>query len=68
VPLLLEATMRERRGSKELHGVTADLMHDLAVRLQAHLRPGEASAKQARLVVRTALLALLEDALGLGGT
>jgi AcrR family transcriptional regulator len=68
VPLLLEATMRERRGSKELNGVTADLTHDLAVRLQAHLRPGEASAKQARLVVRTALLALLEDALGLGGT
>ncbi|HEY3845426.1 MAG TPA: TetR family transcriptional regulator [Acidimicrobiales bacterium] len=68
VSLLLEATMRERRGSTELTGVTAELMRELADRLQPHLRPGKGLAKQARLVVRTAVLALLHDALGLDAT
>jgi len=68
VPLLLEATLREGRGSTELTGVTADLMHDVATRLQPHLRPGPSSTKQARLAVRTAVLALLQDALGLDAT
>jgi AcrR family transcriptional regulator len=68
VPLILEATLRERRGSTELTGVTADLVDELAARLHPHLRPGPGSAKQARLAVRTAVLALLEHALGLEAT
>jgi AcrR family transcriptional regulator len=65
VPLLLEAMLRERRGAAELAGVATDLMHELAARLQPHLRAGQGTAKQARVVVRTAVLDLLQHAFGL---
>ena len=68
VPLLLEATLREGRGSTELTGVTADLVADVAARLQPHLRPGPGSTKQARLAVRAAVTSLLQEALGLDVT
>ena len=65
VPLLLEAALRERQGSPELAGVTAAVTHELAERLQSHVRPGEHAARSARAVVRAAVLDLLQATLGL---
>jgi AcrR family transcriptional regulator len=65
VPLLLEAALRERQGSPELSGVTAAVTHDVAERLQSHLRPSEHADRAARLVVRAAVLDLLQVTLGL---
>jgi AcrR family transcriptional regulator/transcriptional regulator with XRE-family HTH domain len=69
VPLLLESALRARRGSKELSGVVADVMHAVATRLEPHLRPSERSCERddgrGRLVVHAALLEQVGDALGL---
>jgi AcrR family transcriptional regulator len=69
VPLLLETAIRERRGAKELKGVTADVLQAMATRLESHLRPSERSCEhddeRARLVVRAAMSERIADALGL---
>ena len=69
VPLLLESALRARHGAKDLRGVTVDVMHAIATRLEPHLRPSERSCERdderARLVVDAAMIELVEDALGL---
>src|ERR1700677_578405 len=45
VPLLLESALRARRGSKDLRGVTAHVMHAIAMQVQPHLRPSERSCE-----------------------
>jgi AcrR family transcriptional regulator len=69
VPLLLESALRARRGSRDLRGVTADVMHAIAMRLEPHLRPSERSCERddarAQRVVRAAMIEHVEDALGL---
>jgi AcrR family transcriptional regulator len=69
VPLLLEAAVGARRGRKDLNGVTADVMHAIATRLDPHLRPSERScerdADRGRLVVRAVMIEHVMDALGL---
>ena len=69
VTLLLESATRARRGSKDLDGVTADVLHAIATRLEPHLRPSERSCERdeqrARLIVRVAMIEHTLDALGL---
>jgi AcrR family transcriptional regulator len=69
VPLLLESAFRARRCSNDLSGVTAEVMHTVATRLEPHLRPSERSCERddgrGRLVVRAAMTEHLVDALGL---
>jgi AcrR family transcriptional regulator len=69
VPLLLESAFRARRGSNDLSGVTAEVMHTVATRLEPHLRPSERSCERddgrGRLVVRAAMTEHIVDALGL---
>jgi len=69
VPLLLESALRAQRGSRELRGVTAAVMHAIATRLEPHLRPSERSCERDEgrgwLVVHAAMIEHIEDALGL---
>jgi AcrR family transcriptional regulator len=69
VPLLLESALRARRGSRELRGVTADVMRAIATSLDPHLRPSERSCerdeRRARRVVHAAMIEHIDDALGL---
>jgi AcrR family transcriptional regulator len=69
VPLLLESAIRATRGSKELDGATADVMHVIATRLDPHLRPSERSCERdderGRQVVHAAMLEHMVDAMGL---
>ena len=70
VPLLLESVIRARRGSKDLSGVTAHVMHTIAMHVQPHLRPSERSCERdnherGRLVVHAAMIDHVVDALEL---
>lgn len=69
VPLLLESAIRARRGAQELDGVTAEVMHAIATRLEPHLRPSERSCERddgrGRVVVHAAMIEHVVDALGL---
>jgi AcrR family transcriptional regulator len=66
VPLLLESTLRARRGSEDLSGVTASVMQSIATRLEPHLRPSERLCEPGRAVVLAAVMEQLQTALGLG--
>jgi AcrR family transcriptional regulator len=69
VPLLLESAIRARRGAQELDGVTAEVMHAIATRLEPHLRPSERSCERddgrGRVVVHAVMIEHVVDALGL---
>jgi AcrR family transcriptional regulator len=69
VPLLLESAVRARRGARQLDGVTADVMHAIATRLEPHLRPSERlwerDDERGRQVVHTAMIQRMADAIGL---
>jgi AcrR family transcriptional regulator len=75
VPLLLESALRARRGSKDLRGVTAHVMHAIAMQVQPHLRPSERSYEdvddrvdnyeRGRIVVHAAMIEHVVDALEL---
>jgi len=72
VPLLLESALRARRGSKDLKGVTAHVMHAIALHVQPHLRPSERSCEddnrdddRGRLVVHAAMVEHVVDVLEL---
>lgn len=65
VPLLLESALREERGARELADVTAYVTDTVAESLEPHIRSSvRSSAHAAELVVRTALLELVQRALG----
>jgi AcrR family transcriptional regulator len=69
VALLLESAVRARRGARQLDGVTADVMHAIATRLEPHLRPSERLCERederGRQVVHTAMIQRMSDAIGL---
>jgi AcrR family transcriptional regulator len=65
IPLLLESVLREQRGARELADVMTSVTDTLAARLRPHLRSSvRSSAHEADLIVRTALLDLVQRALG----
>jgi AcrR family transcriptional regulator len=69
VALLLESAIRARRGAKELMGVTADVMHAIATRLDPHLRPSERLCERdderGRVIVQAAMMEHMVDVIGL---
>ena len=66
MPLLLESVLREARGARELTDVMTYVTSTVAARLEPHIRSSvRSSARAAELVVRTALLELVQSALGI---
>jgi DNA-binding transcriptional MerR regulator len=69
VPLLLESAIRAGRGSKVLRGVTTEVMHTVATRLDPHLRPSERSYERddgrGRLIVQASMNEHVVDVIGL---
>jgi AcrR family transcriptional regulator len=69
MPLLLESVLRETRGARELTGVMTYVTGTVATRLEPHIRSSvRSSSHVADVVVRTALLELVQRALGLEET
>jgi AcrR family transcriptional regulator len=65
MPLLLESVLREERGARELTNVMSYVTDTVAARLRPHIRSSvRSSAHEADVVVRTALLELVERAMG----
>jgi AcrR family transcriptional regulator len=67
MPLLLESVLREARGARELTDVMTSVTSTVAAGLEPHIRSSvrSSSARAAELVVRTALLELVQSALGI---
>ena len=65
MPLLLESTLREARGARELTNVMNSVIGTVATSLEPHIRSSvRSSAHASVLVVRTALLEIVQEALG----
>ncbi len=65
MPLLLESALREARGARELTDVMNSVIRTVATRLEPHIRSSvRSNAHAAVLVVRTALMELVQEALG----
>jgi AcrR family transcriptional regulator len=63
--LLLESTLREARGARELTDVMNSVIGTVATSLEPHIRSSvRSSARASVLVVRTALLEIVQEALG----
>lgn len=65
MPLLLESALREARGAKELTDVMDSVIETVATSLEPHIRSSVRSSEHtAVLVVRAALLEIVQEALG----